>query len=85
MNGKKATVADVYEKLGGIEANTHIIIKRLDDGDKNFKDVQAKITANEKKISNNEWKIKYIYIGIGIIITSMVGGVIKILNKFKGG
>ena len=80
MNGK-ATIADVYEKLGGIEANTKAIIKRLDEGDK-------RINKNEEKVAIISTQVKIIYGGIGFIFITVLGTVLKLwekLFKYIGG
>lgn len=79
MNGeRKATIADVYEKLGSVGADTKAIIKRLDDGDK-------KINILEEQVTKNSMSIKYIYGGIGIIVAGIAGTVFKLWNKIWGG
>lgn len=78
MNGnEKSVLNEIFEKMGKVEANTDAIIKRLDDGDK-------RINVLEESVTKNSISIKYIYGGIGIIVTAIIGTIFKFWDKLLG-
>ena len=81
MNGKKATVADVYEAIGEMRSdvkNIHTtcteIKTRLDKGDVRF-------NAHQKQITKNSLRIKFMYGIVSFIAISIGYTIIKAWNK----
>ena len=85
MNGKKATVADVYEAIGEMRSdvkNIHTtcteIKTRLNNGD-------IKFGTQQKQIQKNSMQIKFIY-AIASFISAGIGYMIfKLFKIGKGG
>lgn len=81
MNGNKATLNDVYYMLGDLKGNIKNIHNSCDSIKKKMEEGDKKFEGMQKQIQSNTTQIRFIYSGIGIIVTAIITTVLKLWNS----